>query len=681
MAQELVYTSTPRGLRLGSSGFCTIACTRGMAPNYIETLESLSGYTPVFRPNHPQANANPLAFSHYRFTIGGKPVSMLSRVAAAGVDYTKRPNKFAHHLVLDVRERSAGGPAWVMRQPGVFLEQWEGDPQFLDQPRRIPAGDSSLAPCQAWQAQLGDAGWAGVLAQAFLEDPDRPAFIIFKPGVSVLALIDEALRLLPVDRRWDVTFSTYFMSLPARTTCAWRCCLAGSRVLKQARRMPDALILDLEAGIEQPAVARRKMQESSSFIAYARTGAPPHAPPYGTPAAKQRRNERPLALAAEGTIANSADGAHPRSPGDVWLESARSETKPKSTKGLKIALYALMAVLLISLLANAFLLLKRHKSLAAETQGDSASEENQKLAQEVADLQSTIDKLTAKKNQIEDEKRGLKDGLHSANAALKGLGEKNKDLEGELATTKKEVDRITKELNNLRKAQNPSAIACLGQLEGMDLNSNLEYKLPVDGLSENGKVTGVGWWKEVDTIAQNEIDAIKQNEIEPAGNALVIFVPDPNYDEKMIRCVEISTSDKAVLFKKVPKTSLTPEKMQKLMNIGWIELELDGNQLIVFTRRRPLGSILLRQDTHNVLRFGGSVEVEPVLLKKGVMSTWSPAEGVKQWSVPKKVSSGELGFSATFEENDQHIIRQALNHPLELHCDGQTIASFKLGIK
>ena len=90
MPQELVYTSVPRGLRLGTSGFCTVACTRGMAPNYIELLESLSGYTAVFPPHDKRSSQNPVAFSHYRFAIGGKPVSILSRVAFAGVDHTQR---------------------------------------------------------------------------------------------------------------------------------------------------------------------------------------------------------------------------------------------------------------------------------------------------------------------------------------------------------------------------------------------------------------------------------------------------------------------------------------------------------------------------------------------------------------------------------------------------------------
>lgn len=44
MLQEIVYTSAPKGLRTGSSGFCTVAATEGMSLRMIQLLESLSSY-------------------------------------------------------------------------------------------------------------------------------------------------------------------------------------------------------------------------------------------------------------------------------------------------------------------------------------------------------------------------------------------------------------------------------------------------------------------------------------------------------------------------------------------------------------------------------------------------------------------------------------------------------------
>ena len=69
------------------------------------------------------------------------------------------------------------------------------------------------------RTHTGDAGWAGTLAEAFLLDATKPAYIIYPPGVDLLPLINEAIALLPESVRWRVTFSTYFTSLPAGLAC------------------------------------------------------------------------------------------------------------------------------------------------------------------------------------------------------------------------------------------------------------------------------------------------------------------------------------------------------------------------------------------------------------------------------------------------------------------------------
>ena len=98
---------------------------------------------------------------------------------------------------------------------------------------------------RAWQALTGDAGWAGVLAESFLADPRRPVFLVFRPGMELLPLFVEAMALLPPSRRWDVEFSTYFNQLPQGVNCTWRGVLEGSPEAENARRLPNALVLDL----------------------------------------------------------------------------------------------------------------------------------------------------------------------------------------------------------------------------------------------------------------------------------------------------------------------------------------------------------------------------------------------------------------------------------------------------
>ena len=76
MSQELLYTSAPRGLKPGSRGFCTVVCTRDMPPALAAGLESLSAYRHVFPPGDPNAERNPVAWSHVKFEQGNclKPV-------------------------------------------------------------------------------------------------------------------------------------------------------------------------------------------------------------------------------------------------------------------------------------------------------------------------------------------------------------------------------------------------------------------------------------------------------------------------------------------------------------------------------------------------------------------------------------------------------------------------------
>jgi hypothetical protein len=249
MSHELHYTSVPRGLKPGSRGFCTVGMTPQMPGPLVDRLESLSGYQPVFPPHDASAPLNPIVFSHLRLTIGGKMVSVLSRIGPAGLDYSGRPNKYAHHVVLDGTERPDGGPAWLLSQPGFMQSSWNGEPREISVGRNPPQGDPTPGLARAWHSLTGDGGWAGVLAESFLADSRRTVFLVFRPGMDILPLFVEALALLPASRRWDVDFSTYFNQLPQGVTCAWRGVLEGSDDARNARPLPNAIDVDLCNGL------------------------------------------------------------------------------------------------------------------------------------------------------------------------------------------------------------------------------------------------------------------------------------------------------------------------------------------------------------------------------------------------------------------------------------------------
>lgn len=221
MTQELVYTSALQGLKPGSRGFCTVIATRGMGGPLAALLESLSAYRPIYPPNDPRATENPVSFAHFRVSAAGKSYSVLSRVADYGLDYSQRSNKIAHHVVIDPSERLESGPAWLLAQPAFMDARWDGQPRLLASGRQLPRGTERIAPCAAWAKLTGDAGWAGVLAENWLTG--GTCYLIFDPGTDVLPLIREAVALLPPEKRWEATFSTYFTGVPSGVACGCRC--------------------------------------------------------------------------------------------------------------------------------------------------------------------------------------------------------------------------------------------------------------------------------------------------------------------------------------------------------------------------------------------------------------------------------------------------------------------------
>lgn len=271
MAYELIYTSVPQGIKAGSSGFCTVAYTQGLAANIALKLEGMSAYKPYFPHYDANANYNPVSYSHHTAFISGETLHFISRVCFYGLDYTKRSNKLAHHCVLRSNEimSLAAGPAAVCELKDFFITEWNSPPQLFSHPKEVPCPVNKFERAATWEAYSGDAGWAGKLAQHYLDTSgNKPAYIIFDPlkYSNILHLAYESLMLLPESKRWDVAFNTYFMSLPAGMNCHWRFCTPDAEILKDAKRIPGNLIIDLTAPL--PPAGDGKLENA------ARTGQP-----------------------------------------------------------------------------------------------------------------------------------------------------------------------------------------------------------------------------------------------------------------------------------------------------------------------------------------------------------------------------------------------------------------------
>ena len=147
MPRQLVYTSIPRGLTPGQSGYCTVARSRDLREALIPQLEKLSYYT-------PESNYSPIICAHRVLDLRGTKFHILTRIVDAGLDFTKRRSFLAHHLIFDPAEiQTAAAPAEIFLNWQGWLHNWNGDPAWLEDARPLPQPshrENKLAKADVW---------------------------------------------------------------------------------------------------------------------------------------------------------------------------------------------------------------------------------------------------------------------------------------------------------------------------------------------------------------------------------------------------------------------------------------------------------------------------------------------------------------------------------------------------
>lgn len=268
---ELIYTSATRGLKENTSGFCSVAWTEGMPVNLIAPLEQLSAYKALYLPGDSNYEKNPVACAYMLFKFGGRDLSVVSRIACAGLDYTGRSNKIAHHVIIENPDFSTPGfsPVSACMSQDNFYLTWNKQPQLLPQ-RRLNSLPLAQPPASLWLNLTGDSGWAGVIAELFIKTPDKCVYLEYPQDMTettLLSLISEVFVLLPAENAISFTFTTYFSTLVPGTTCFLRACPAETPALISARRIASNHIISLVKPSHIPST-----QENSEYVKTARTG-------------------------------------------------------------------------------------------------------------------------------------------------------------------------------------------------------------------------------------------------------------------------------------------------------------------------------------------------------------------------------------------------------------------------
>ena len=330
MALELIYTSAPRGLRAGASGYCTVAQTRGMREDLVAALERRSLFT------HEPKGDSPVYFSYRILSLGGTNWRVLSRGLDAGLDFTGRRHYLIHHLVLEISEDLPGvQPVEILLGWNGWRDSWSGVPVQLEGPRNA---DLFLhlarigLPAREWKRQTGDAGWAASACQ-------MPSPVGWQAvGLSsseMLRLMGESTALMENAQRggsWLATMDVGGAANPVSKDCLWsgRTHWAGVASMSGVRsilRIEDCRGKEPKGRKEDIEMARSGQGQAVAQIgtATARNLVPePKAPPETGSGREPENRSRWKPLALTGVLLAGALGV-----GSLFFKPSQISTPPQ----------------------------------------------------------------------------------------------------------------------------------------------------------------------------------------------------------------------------------------------------------------------------------------------------------------------------------------------------------------
>jgi len=210
MAYQLVYTSSPKSLVMGRTGFSTVARTRDMPEKLAAAVERCGVYD----------IKSGEVFSHSIVPYAGENWHVLTRMTDSGTDYTNRNNYIAHHIVIaDSEARGLANPAEILAQWRGWLSSWNENPQYIGgvyELEKIRARNS--LPAKNWEAAFGSPTKAALIFGGQAQISARPS-----DARRLLALFSESmlLNVEPSDA-WDITFTTSFPSGGNPSDFMWR---------------------------------------------------------------------------------------------------------------------------------------------------------------------------------------------------------------------------------------------------------------------------------------------------------------------------------------------------------------------------------------------------------------------------------------------------------------------------
>ena len=266
MAWQLIYTSAPRLLEAGRSGFGTVARHRQISPLLVSAIERASQFARL-----SGLSADRVIFAHRIIAIGGGRFHVLSSIRDAGADYTGRTNHIAHHLIAEPREIArlgADGPSpadVLLAMP--WVSTWDEHPRHLEAADEIALAD--FAPGVrtdgvSWGGVTGDPADAWLLANG---EASRGAYLIVPTRVDLRELLADSFRLV-ADHAWPHGFITSLQPSDEASDFRW-IGIENDSPLRSHASASARLVLDLTSpsslpAPEVPVIAKRPLEIPSA---------------------------------------------------------------------------------------------------------------------------------------------------------------------------------------------------------------------------------------------------------------------------------------------------------------------------------------------------------------------------------------------------------------------------------
>lgn len=213
MACQLIYTSAPRLLDAGRTGFGTVARSRSLGSALTAALERISTFS---RTTGTEGTRR--IFAYRQITLGASNFHILTSIADSGSDYTGRTNHTAHHLVLteqdvdDLRLHTDFTPAGLslaLERQAFWKTEWTNNPELLedDTPWKPAAPATSGVP-SLWESLTGHEN----NSRHPLDLQTQGLYLLLPPDATpetALRLLDETSFQCP-RQGWGFTWTTDF---------------------------------------------------------------------------------------------------------------------------------------------------------------------------------------------------------------------------------------------------------------------------------------------------------------------------------------------------------------------------------------------------------------------------------------------------------------------------------------